>query len=76
MAMFEVFKPALKGQIDIHNNCFQAATVGSFGFIPYGIFELDKAFLSGPSVSSFEVVTKKIKTAFLRCIHNVRLFRM
>ena len=74
VAVFEVFKPASRGSVDVSDDRFQAIAVATLRFGPYRIFEFPAALLAWPAIASLEVITEKVKSATLCGIYDVGLF--
>jgi hypothetical protein len=76
MAVFEIPKPAFRGAIDFSDNHLQALPVVAFGLSANRIFELLETLASWPSLTTFEVIPKKVETTGLRGINDPRLLWM
>jgi hypothetical protein len=77
MAMFEVFKPATKGTVDVIDNVGQAMAIATTGLDPDGVFDFSHALLAWPTSAPLKVVPKEVKSfSGNRDIYQPGLFRV
>ncbi len=64
-AVFEIFKPAAQGSIEVVDDDREAVPVGASGFLTHRVFELLQTFLARQTKVALEVIAEKVKSTGL-----------
>src|SRR5215813_7604764 len=70
--MFEILVPTLQDRFELRDDRAQALPVRAFGDRAHAVFHFLFALLTWPFTAPFEVVSQKVKAAFLRRVHHSR----
>src|SRR5262245_1160691 len=74
--MFEVLVPTFQDRFELRDDLAQALPARAFGTRAHAIFHFLFALLAWPFTAPFEVVSQKVKAAFLRRVHHSRFLRV